>query len=292
MHIERLVIVGVGLIGGSLAAALRRAGVVKTIVGVGRSRENLAQAQSLGLIDASMPLAEAIAGADVIVLAVPVGAMTEIFPLLTKTSATITDVGSVKACVVADARAALGANARRFVPAHPIAGTEQSGAKAARADLFVDRQVILTPNADTDAASHARVGALWTAAGARLTEMDAATHDEIFALTSHLPHLLAYSLVNLLANARDIALPAGTDSLFDFAASGFRDFTRIAGSDPTMWRDICLANREPIAAGLKRYADSLAQLGAAVERGDATALHELFTVAKRARDAFARGAAA
>ena len=292
MHIERLVIVGVGLIGGSLAAALRRAGSVKTVIGVGRSRENLAQARSLGLIDTSLPLAEAIVDADVIVLAVPVGAMSEIFPILAKSSATITDVGSVKARVVADAQAALGAKASQFVPAHPIAGTEQSGARAARADLFIDRQVILTPNAKTDPASLARVRALWAATGARVTEMDAATHDEIFALTSHLPHLLAYSLVNLLANARDIALPAGTDSLFDFAASGFRDFTRIAGSDPTMWRDICLANREPIAAGLKRYADSLAQLGAAVERGDAAALQELFTVAKRARDAFARGAAA
>lgn len=292
MRIERLVIVGVGLIGGSLAAALRRAGAVNTVIGVGRSRENLAQAQSLGLIDASLPLDEAIVGADVIVLAVPVGAMTGIFPLLANTTATITDVGSVKARVLADAGAALGAKARQFVPAHPVAGTEQSGAGAARADLFADRQIILTPSADTDGAAIARVRALWTATGARVTEMEAAVHDEIFALTSHLPHLLAYSLVNLLANARDIALPPGTNSLFDFAASGFRDFTRIAGSDPTMWRDICLANRGPIAAGLRRYADSLAQLGAAVERGDAAALQELFTVAKRARDAFAGGAAA
>lgn len=292
MLIERLVIVGVGLIGGSLAAALRRAGAVKTVIGVGRSRENLAQAQALGLIDASLPLAEAIAGADVIVLAVPVGAMSEVLPVLARTTATVTDVGSVKARVLADARSALGARAHQFVPGHPIAGTEQSGASAARADLFVDRQVILTPAADTDAAHLARVRALWTAAGARVREMDATVHDEIFALTSHLPHLLAYSLVHVLANARDVALPVGTESLFDFAASGFRDFTRIAGSDPTLWRDICVANRAPIAAGLQRYAAALAQLAAAVERGDAAALHALFADAKRARDAFARGAAA
>ena len=286
--IERLAIIGVGLIGGSLALALKQAGAVRSVVGFGRGAENLAAAQRLGIVDdVATSIGAAVTGADVVVLAVPVGnmaaAMHALAPMLTDDTV-ITDVGSAKASVLAAARAALGERLRQFVPGHPIAGTEKSGAGAAFADLFRAKRRVLTPLAATNAQALAQVEAMWRHAGAQIMYMDADAHDEIFAMTSHLPHVLAYTLVGLLARG-NLRLPAEANSLFDFAAGGFRDLTRIAGSDPTMWRDICLANSSALRASLDRFQHELEALAQAIERGDGAFLLERFHAAKAARDA-------
>jgi len=280
--IDKLAIIGVGLIGGSLARALRRAQQVREVVGYGRSLANLEQAINLGIIDYAVASApEAARDADVVVLAVPVGSMTgilgQIAPVLSDATV-VTDVGSVKTAVIAGARAALGARFAAFVPGHPVAGTEQSGAAAALTDLFDGRRVVLTPEPDTNDGALARVRAMWTAAGAVVTEMTAAEHDRILAASSHLPHALAYVLVDMLVRMDDHR------SIFDYAAGGFRDFTRIAASDPAMWRDIFRANASEIAALLRRYQDDLETLAQAIERDDAQWLFETLTRAKHARD--------
>jgi prephenate dehydrogenase len=190
----------------------------------------------------------------------------------------VTDGGSTKQDVVALARDALGARISQFVPAHPIAGAENSGAAAARADLYQGRKVVVTPLPETSEAATARVRAAWLACGAELRSMQPAEHDAVFAAVSHLPHLLAYALVH------DVALHENAATLFDYAASGFRDFTRIASSHPEMWRDICIANRTPILAELNRYQEQLRQLQRMLEAGDATALESVFEQARKARD--------
>lgn len=281
--IAQLTIIGVGLIGGSLARALRQADVVQTIVGAGRGEANLVRAQELGVIDHySLDLAEAVAEADVVLVGVPLGAMLDVFTTIApalRPDAIVTDVGSAKATVVSDARQAFGARSN-FVPGHPIAGTERSGVDASFAELFQQRRVILTPLPETAATALARVRELWVAAGAEVVEMSVEHHDSVLAATSHLPHILAYGLVDTLSRWDD------SREVFQYAAGGFRDFTRIASSDPIMWRDICIANREALSASLDRYMDDLAALAALVRAGDGAALEEIFRHAKQARDRY------
>jgi prephenate dehydrogenase len=285
--IRRLAIIGVGLIGGSFALALRRAGAVGEVVGCGRGRANLQRACELGILDRfTQDPAAAVWGADLVLLAVPLGAMREnlaaIAPHLAP-DAVVTDGGSVKGSVVADLLALFGAAPAWFVPGHPIAGTERSGADAALADLYDGRCVILTPLAETDAAALARVREAWSRCGAEVCEMSVAHHDEVLAATSHLPHLLAFGLVDSLARMQQEA------EIFRYAAGGFRDFTRIASSNPTMWRDICIANRAALERVLDRFADELAELRDAVHRGDGERLLGIFSRAKDARDRYVEG---
>ena len=281
--INKLTIIGVGLIGGSLARALRESGYVGEVTGYGRSVGNLQQAVELGVIDrVEVSLADAVRDADMIVLALPVGCVGEILeqlaPVLAE-HAVVTDVGSVKGSVVAAARAALNTRFAHFVPGHPLAGTEQSGVAASQADLFNQRRVILTPEPETDPAALNGVRAMWEAAGAQVATLTAADHDRILAASSHLPHMLAYCLMDLVVRHDDHR------AILECAATGFRDSTRIAGSDPVMWRDICLANRDALAAVLRQYQDDLEALTAAIEKGDGPWLLETFTRAKHTRDA-------
>jgi len=281
--IRQLTVIGVGLIGGSLARALKAAGMVETVVGGGRGEANLRRALELGVVDRyELDLAEAARGADVVLVGVPLGAMRAVFDAIAPVlgpDTVVTDVGSAKATVVEDARAAFGPRPS-FVPGHPIAGTEKSGVEASFAELFRRRKVILTPLAETDPRATAKVRALWEAAGAQVVEMSVEHHDEILAATSHLPHVLAFGLVDTLSRWDD------SREIFQFAAGGFRDFTRIASSDPVMWRDICVANRAAIEHALERYMEDLAGLLALVRAGDGQALEAVFRHAKQARDRF------
>ncbi|MCC7120573.1 MAG: prephenate dehydrogenase/arogenate dehydrogenase family protein [Gammaproteobacteria bacterium] len=283
----RVAIIGVGLIGGSLACALRAQGAAEHVVGCGRDRGNLERAVELGVIDAwTHDPAEAVRGADLVVVAVTLGATADILARIAPAlapQAIITDVGSAKRCVLEAARAQLPpTHYARFVAGHPIAGAEQSGVEAAKADLYVRHRVILTPVANTDREALATVRRLWECVGADVLDMDADLHDEVLAATSHLPHLLAYALVDCL-----LGLDSPVD-VFDFAAGGFRDFTRIASSSPTMWRDIAIQNRRALLAVCTRFEATLATLRRAVEAGDAQALETAFARAKRARDDFVR----
>jgi len=287
VRIDKLVVVGVGLIGASFALALKRAGAVRQAVGVGRSRANLDRALAAGAIDttAADP-ASAVDGADFVLVATPVAAMQEVFARLATRlppGAVITDAGSTKRSVIAAARAGLGARIAQYVPAHPIAGSEESGAAAATAGLFHRREVILTPLEGTPPELVERVRGAWIACGARVTEMDAAEHDAVLAAVSHLPHLLSYALVHDLAGRADAA------GLLAHAGTGFRDVSRLAGSDPEMWRDICVANRDALLAELRRYQDELARLGAALEQSDGGALERAFAAARAARRAWRTG---
>jgi len=284
IFIQRLTIIGVGLIGGSLARRLKQNGQCREIIGCGRNVQNLQQAVALGVIDRyDTDPAQAVADADVVVVAVPLGAMAKIFatiqPHLTA-DALVTDVGSAKGSVVKDAQQYLGSHFARFVPAHPIAGTEKSGVAASFAELFERRLVILTPVTETDPQACSQIKTLWQQTGAEVVEMSVGHHDEVLAATSHLPHLLAYTLVDTLARLAD------RQEIFRFAAGGFRDFTRIASSDPRMWHDICLANREAILAILAQFNQDLTQLTAAIQQNDGPTIEALFSRAKNARDNF------
>lgn len=280
--IERLAILGVGLIGSSLSLALRQAGAVGEVIGYGRSRKNLEKGIELGVLDRhAASVAEAIDGASVVVVAVPLGAMQAIFaeigPALPQ-SAIVTDVGSAKGSVVAAARAALGGALPRFVPGHPIAGTEKSGVEAGFASLFQSRRMILTPLAETDPEAIRIVSDMWQHCGAIIESLDVEHHDQVLAATSHLPHMLAYALVHHLSNLDDRA------EIFRYAAGGFRDFTRIASSDPVMWRDVCLANGEALVELIEQYQHELDQVAIAIRDGDADELLRLFGRAKSKRD--------
>lgn len=279
---NRLAIIGVGLIGGSLARAVRKAGGCTEVVGCGRNTSHLEKAVSLGVIDRfETDVAAAVEGADMVVVAVPLGAMASVFKQMSPhllPDATITDVGSAKSSVIRDVRACLGERISSFVPGHPIAGTEKNGVEASFAELYEDHCVILTPLAETSPIALQRVTALWRYTGAEVIEMEAQHHDEVLAATSHLPHLLAYSLVDTLAR-----LGQG-EEIFRFAAGGFRDFTRIASSDPVMWRDICLANRDAILEILGKFTGDLAQLTQAINKGDGDFIYKVFSQAKQQRD--------
>ncbi len=281
-YCPRLCIVGSGLIGGSLALALKRAGRVGEVVGAGRHEATLERARELGIIDRyDTDLARAAQGADIVVLSVPMLAMRSVLeqlePVL-RPGMVLTDVGSAKQSVIEDARAVLGQKAAQFVPGHPIAGTEKSGPEAAFADLFEHRRVILTPLSDNDDTDVNRVSAMWRIAGAEVERMTALHHDHVLAATSHLPHLLAFALVESLARMEE------RHEVFRYAAGGFRDFTRIAASDPTMWRDIALANGPEIKGMLKRYQKDLEHLYQLLDQADGEALYALFERARQARE--------
>ena len=282
--IERLCIIGVGLIGGSLARALREAGYCKTVVGAGRNPENLRHAVELGVIDSyETDPARAVAGADMVLVAVPLGAMEPVFRAIRghlADGAVLTDAGSAKVSVIDAVRSAFGEVPANFVPGHPIAGIEQSGVAASLPDLYRNRRVILTPLPETAAAATQRVRGMWEAAGAVVVDMDPVHHDEVLAATSHLPHVLAFTLVESLARLHDKA------EIFEYAAGGFRDFTRIASSDPVMWRDICLANGDAIQQMIERFIGDLQALDRAVEARDGDRLLQIFADAKAARDRF------
>jgi len=278
--VDKLAVIGTGLIGGSFALALKQAGAVREVLGVGRNPARLTVARELGLIDRAVDWPEA-GQADCILLALPVGETEAVLQQLAphlKVGAIVADAGSTKLNVVAAARAVLGARFADFVPGHPIAGSEQSGPGAARADLYLGRKVVLTPQADTRADALATVRALWEAAGAQVEMLDAALHDRVFAAVSHLPHLAAFALVDELAKRAD------GETFFRFAASGFRDFTRIAGSSPEMWRDIALGNREALLLELDAYVAALQALRSAVSAEDAAALLAIFSRARAARE--------
>ena len=280
--IQRLCIIGVGLIGGSLARALREAGEVGEVIGCGRSEANLQAAVRLGVVDRyDTDPACAVVGADVVVVAVPLGAMAavlrSIVPHLAP-DAIVTDVGSAKGSVVADVARIYGDIPPCFVPGHPIAGTENSGVEASFATLFQRRRVILTPLAETAATAHHLIQQMWELTGAEVVDMGVHHHDAVLAATSHLPHLLAYTLVDTLARLDDRA------EIFRYAAGGFRDFTRIASSDPTMWRDICVANREQLLEMIALFNADLAQLAEAIRHDNHEAILATFQRAKRARD--------
>lgn len=285
MKIRRAVIIGVGLLGGSFARAMKGRGLAREIVGVGRAGSGLEAAIRLGVIDRAEASAEdAVRDADLVVLATPVGAMPSLFKAIAAglpDHAVVTDVGSVKESVIEAARSGLGPHFARYVPGHPIAGAERSGVAAARSDLFTGRRVVLTPVAETESATVQAVTALWEAVGAKVSVLAPRLHDEILALTSHLPHLLAFGAVALLENG-PAGLPEGL-VLEDFAGSGFCDFTRIAASDPAMWRDICLNNRGPLAAAVADYRKRLDGIARALEAGDGTQLFELFDHARALR---------
>ena len=287
MIVRRLAVVGVGLIGGSLARALREAGEVGEVVGCGRGRENLERGVALGVIDRwTHSVAEAVDSADLVFVAVPLGAMHGAFAAMRDhlaPDAVVTDGGSAKASVVADARAALGARIASFVPGHPIAGTERTGVEASFATLYRNRRVILTPLPETAPAATQRVEAMWRACGAEVTAMSVEHHDEVLAATSHLPHMLAFGLVDALARLKE------NDEIFRYAAGGFRDFTRIASSSPVMWRDICVANRDALSRMLERFAEEMNDLADTIRRGDGDHLLEIFGRAKAARDRYVDG---
>ena len=280
--IARLAIIGVGLIGSSLALALREAGVVGHVTGCGRSEQNLRKGVDIGVLDDySLSAAEAVRDADVVVLAVPLGAMAAVLEGIRpglEPDCVITDVGSAKGSVVADARRVLGPAACRFVAGHPIAGTERSGVEAGFASLYQGRKIILTPDTGTDDDALDRVRRMWQATGAEVELMTVEHHDRILAATSHLPHMLAFSLVSHLSRMSD------QDEIFGYAAGGFRDFTRIASSDPVMWRDICLANGDALLALIEGYQQQLDEISRAIRERDAEHLFELFRDAKHTRD--------
>lgn len=277
----KVLIVGVGLIGGSFALALKRAGQVGEVVGIGRHPEALARALELGIVDrVSDDYADALRGADLVLLAAPVAQTGAILAALLphlEPQTIVTDAGSTKCDVVAAARAALGDRVHQFVPGHPIAGSESNGPDAALAGLYQGKKCVLTPLPENAEQSVERVASAWRACGAVIHTLSPDDHDRVFAAVSHLPHLLAYALVDELA-ARPHA-----DLLFQYAASGFRDFTRIAGSSPEMWRDISLANRGALLSELDAYLAQLTSMRAMLAAADGVGLQAIYATAQRAR---------
>jgi prephenate dehydrogenase len=287
VRIEKLIVVGVGLIGASCALAVRRASAVGEIVGVGRSRSNLDRALARGIVDRAVMLgddwAREVGNADFILIAIPVAQYRETFATLAPAlgrHTVVTDAGSTKQDVVRAARETLNDHLPQFVPGHPIAGSERSGADAGDASLYVGRQVILTPLPETSLQAVKRVEEFWTTCGARVERLDPARHDRVLAAVSHLPHLLAFTLVAELASRKDSA------EYFSNAGSGFRDFTRIAGSSPEMWRDVALANRDALLTELGAYRSALDALMLSIEHGDCAALDTMLARAAQARRAW------
>src|SRR5512133_99322 len=280
--IERLAIIGVGLIGGSLARALREVGAVKTVVGIGRSRANLGEALDLGICDEiTQDAATGVKDAQVVFISVPVCAIpavvAEIAPFLSP-GCIVTDGGSVKTAIVRECEALMPPGCH-FVGGHPIAGTEHSGAAASFATLYRGKRCILTPTERTDVAALDLVSRVWSLTGANVCCMEPGHHDRIFAEISHLPHMVAYALVHAVGTA-DVE----GENVLSYTAGGFRDFTRIASSDPAMWRDISLMNREALLASIDGFSKSLAELRQRVDCRDPEGLAEFFTIAKQFRD--------
>ena len=282
--IKRLCVIGVGLIGGSLALALKRAGYCETVVGYGRNEVNLQQAVDLNVIDSySLTIEAAVCNADMIFVAVPLAAMPSVFSEIAKYAspdAIITDGGSAKQSVIDAARLHLGAHLPQFVPGHPIAGAENSGVTAAKVDLYDQRRILLTPFDELYDDALMAVRNMWQATGAIVDELPADIHDLTLAGTSHLPHILAFALVECLSKNTD------PSDAFRYAAGGFKDFTRIAASDPTMWRDISIANADAIKAMIEEYQAVLNDLHNAIEQHDGDTLFDLFSRVKKIRDDF------
>jgi prephenate dehydrogenase len=283
---KKITIFGVGLIGGSFALALKKADMVEQIVGMGRSAASIARAKQLGIIDvAGASVADAVQDADLVLIAAPV-AQTEavlaaIRPHL-RSGTVVTDAGSTKSDVVASARTALGTKIFQFVPGHPIAGRESNGPEAAITDLYVGKKVVLAPLPENSAEDVERVAQAWRQCGAIIHKLTPEEHDRIFAAVSHLPHLLAYALVD------DIAGKPHADLLFQYAASGFRDFTRIAGSSPEMWRDISLANQAALLTELDAYMAQLGEVRRMLAAADGAALEAVYANAQKARHQWIR----
>lgn len=279
--LKKVTIFGVGLIGGSFALALKQAAAVSVVTGVGRRAQTVQRALELGIIDeASTDIASAVKDADLILIATPVAQTAALLAAIQphlQPGTVITDAGSTKTDVVVAARAALGNKIHQFVPGHPIAGREQNGPDAALADLYVSKKVVLTALPENAVATVERVAKAWQQCGAVVHHLSAEEHDAVFAAVSHLPHLLAYALVN------DIATKPHAARLFQYAASGFRDFTRIAGSSPEMWRDISLANKHAVVAELDSYTAQLAQLRTLLVNEDGPAIEAVFSRAQKAR---------
>ena len=282
---KKIILFGAGLIGGSFALALKKADAVGEVVGFGRRRETLEQAVQLGIIDrVGSDFAAELGDADIVLLATPVGQMADLMARIAPhlgAHTLVTDGGSTKSDVVAAARANLDGRIAQFIPAHPIAGAEKNGPEAALADLYQGKKVVLTPLPENPPDAVARVRKAWELCGAVVSELTPEQHDEVFAAVSHLPHLLSFALVH------DLAQRENRDLLLSFAASGFRDFTRIAASSPEMWRDICLANREALMRELQQYADELYALFRALENNDAAKLEEVFAEARKVRSNWA-----
>jgi prephenate dehydrogenase len=280
----RICIIGVGLIGGSIARAARLQGLASEIVGFDSCNDNLQEALRLGVVDRiADSLPKAVDQADLVVLATPVGAIETLFEQLRplwSDKTLYTDAGSTKLNVIAAAQHCLGRMPGNFVPGHPIAGAESSGAGAASDSLFVNKRVILTPHPDNDDDAVKKMTAFWSALGARVSIMDAAHHDAVLAATSHLPHVLAFALVHLLGHKDD------QEEIFQYAAGGFRDFTRIASSDPRMWTDICLANQTSIVPLIADLSRELADVAVLMENNKYEELLQFFTQAKHARQRF------
>lgn len=281
---NKLVIIGVGLIGGSFALALRKVGLVSHIVGIGRSKENMRRALEQGVIDEiAENTVSALQNADLVFLAMPVGQTTNIMAQIAshlQANTLITDAGSTKQDVIAAARNYLNPqNLYHFVPGHPVAGAEQSGVQAAQADLYCHKHVILTPLQETNAHAIQQVTQLWQACGAQVSHMPADEHDQVLAATSHLPHILAFTLMNHLNHST-----GHPENLLRFAGSGFRDFTRIASSSPEMWRDICLANREALLTQIDAYQNELCSLQELLKNNESEALEKAFSQARGVRE--------
>jgi len=281
LKIDKLAVIGVGLIGGSFALALKKARVVRRVVGVGRTRKNLATAVRMGILDSStLDAAAAVRDSDLVLIGTPVGQMPEVMAEIAPhldAKTVITDGGSTKQNVIAYARRFLNGHFDRFVPSHPIAGTENSGAAAAFADLYRDRNVIVVPQRETRASALRLVRGAWEACGARIIRLEAEQHDQIFGAVSHLPHVIAFALVSMLAKQREAR------TLLGFSGGGLRDTVRIAGSSPEMWRDICIANRDALLPLLDDFADELELARGAIENADGAALTQMFARARAAR---------
>lgn len=282
LDLDRIAIVGLGLIGGSIARGLKQAGFAGECVGAVADEAERQKACELAIVDrVEIGAARAAAGADLVVIAVPLGAMSGVFAELAgalDNDCVITDVGSAKVDVMTKARDTFGEHWGHFVPGHPIAGTERNGLDAGFASLFEDRRVVLTPDDQTANEATARVTALWQTLGAHVETLAAATHDRLLAATSHVPHALAFTLVDLLASGDD------ADAVFDYAAGGFADFTRIAASDPVVWRDIFAANRDPVVAALDGYIDALVEMRQAIASDDRITVFERIERARHARN--------
>jgi prephenate dehydrogenase len=280
--INRLAIIGVGLIGSSLALALKQSKAVGHVVGCGRNQANLQKGIELGVIDSYCDsIAEAVKDADVVVVAVPLGTMQSIFEQMSSVISSdtiVTDVGSTKSSVIEAARFGLGRCLHQFVPGHPIAGSEKNGVEAGIAELYQDKKVILTPLLENSQSSIDQISDMWRQCGAHIEYLSVIQHDKILAATSHLPHLLAFSMVTYLSGLND------HDEIFKYAAGGFRDFTRIASSDSVMWRDVCLANGDALIELIDGYKNELDEVAEAIKQKDADKLLQLFGKAKLERD--------
>jgi cyclohexadieny/prephenate dehydrogenase len=282
IHFDTVALIGIGLIGSSLARVIKREGLAGHIVISTRSENTLARAQELGLGDSyTLDSAEAVKSADLVIVSVPVGSSGAIAKQIAgslKPGAIVTDVGSTKGSVIAQMQPQLPATVH-FIPGHPLAGTEYSGPDAGFAELFANRWCILTPLEGTDPVALDRLTKFWQACGSRLDTMDPVHHDRVLAIVSHLPHLIAYNIVGTASDLEEVT----NSEVIKYSASGFRDFTRLAASDPTMWRDVCLHNKEAILEMLARFSEDLASLQRSVRWGDGDALFDLFTRTRAVR---------